>query len=232
MPDFPAAQPHGPLTEIFPDVFFVTGGFRFAPGLAITRNMTVVRDGRDLTVVNSVRLSPEGEAELEQLGTVRHVVRIGAFHGADDPYFVHRFGAKLWAPPGTEHAAGLKSDADLVPGSSPIADSRVFLFERARMAEAALILEREGGLLLTCDSYQNWTDFEGCSLLGKLMMKAMGFGPTLVGGPWAKRMGPDVRTDFDRLEDLPFSSLIPAHGTVLRGAAKPGLRAAVTARFN
>jgi hypothetical protein len=232
MTDFPAAQPHGPVTEIFPDVFFVTGGFRFAPGLSITRNMTVVRQGQDLTVVNSVRLSPEGEAELEQLGTVRHVVRIGAFHGADDPYFVERFGAKLWAPPRTEHAGGLRSDAELAPGSSPIEGSRVFLFEKGSLSEAALILDREGGLLLTCDSFQNWTSFDGCSFFGKLMMKAMGFGPTLVGGPWAKRMGPAVKSDFDRLEDLPFRTLIPAHGTVLRDDAKPGLRTAVHARFN
>jgi len=55
------------------------------------------------------------------------------------------------------------------------------------------------------------------------MMKAMGFGPTLVGGPWAKRMGPEVRADFGRLEGLPFRSLIPAHGTVLRDDAKAGL---------
>lgn len=232
MPEFPAALPHGPLAEVFPDVFLVTGGFRFAPGLSITRNMTVVRQGGDLTVVNSVRLSPDGEAELEKLGKVRHVVRIGAFHGADDPYYVHRFGAKLWAPPKTEHAGGAKSDEELRPGASPIEGSQVFLFEKAALPEAALVLDREGGLLLTCDSYQNWTSFDGCSLLGKLMMKAMGFGPTLVGGPWAKRMGSGVKADFGRLEELPFRTLIPAHGTVLRDDAKPGLRTAVSRRFN
>src|SRR5688572_6827527 len=90
MPDFLPAMPHGPITEVFPDVFVVEGGFQFAPGVRITRNMTVVRQGDELTIINSVRLTPDGEAELEKLGRVKHVVRIGAFHGADDPYYVDR----------------------------------------------------------------------------------------------------------------------------------------------
>jgi hypothetical protein len=231
MVDFPPALPHGPIEEIFPDVFQVRGSFRFGPGLTITRNMTIVRQGGELTLVNSVRLSPDGEADLERLGKVTHLVRIGAFHGADDPWFVHRFSAKLWAPPGTRHRGPITTDRELKPGESPIEGSIVFAFERAKRPEAALLLEREGGILLTCDSYQNWTTFAGCSLLGKVMMRAMGFGPTLIGGPWVKAMGPDVRTDFGRLVELPFRHLAPAHGTMLEGAAKEGLRTAVGRRF-
>lgn len=231
MADFPPALPHGPIEQVFPEVFQVRGSFRFAPALTITRNMTIVRQAGELTLVNSVRLSPAGEAQLEALGKVKHVVRIGAFHGADDPWFVHRFGATLWAPPGTRHKGEVATDRELVPGQSPIEGSTVFAFERAKRPEAALLLDREGGILLTCDSYQHWTTFAGCSLLGKVMMKAMGFGPTLVGGPWVKAMGPDVRADFGRLVDVPFRHLAPAHGTVLRDAAKEGLHAAVAHRF-
>ena len=57
MPPFPPALPHGALTEVFQNVFVVTGSFRFGPGLNITRNMTVVREGGELTIVNSVRLT-------------------------------------------------------------------------------------------------------------------------------------------------------------------------------
>jgi hypothetical protein len=231
MPEFPPALPHGAITEVFPDVFFVTGGFRFAPGLSITRNMTIVRQGEELIVLNSVRLTPAGEADLEKLGKVAHVIRVGAFHGADDPYFVDRFHARLWAPPRTVHAGGLRTDEELVPGACPLRGCTVFPFEHAKRAEVALVLDRDGGLLITCDSYQNWTTFEGCSFLGKLMMRAMGFGPTLVGGPWAKQMGPAVRGDLERLCELPFSHLIPAHGTVLRDKAKEGLRTAISRRF-
>lgn len=152
---FPPALPHGPLIEVFQNVFVVTGSFRFGPGLTITRNMTVVREGGELTLINSVRLTPQGESELAKLGIVKRLVRLGAFHGADDPYYKNRYKPILWAPPNTRHKAELSTDRELKPGSSPIKKSKVFLFEKGKRPEAALVLERDGGILLTCDSYQH-----------------------------------------------------------------------------
>src|SRR5688500_16275030 len=106
MADFiPPCPPYTSIKEIFPDVFQVEGGFRFGPGMWITRNMHVVRQGKELTLINSVRLCPEREADLLALGEVKHLLRIGEFHGADDPYYVHRFKPTLWAPPGMKHRA-------------------------------------------------------------------------------------------------------------------------------
>lgn len=85
--------------------------------------------------------------------------------------------------------------------------------------------------MVTCDSYQNWTHFDDCSFLGRQMMRVMGFGPTLIGAPWARLMGPEVRKDFDRLLDFPFQHLLPAHGTVLPNDAKAGPTAAIAHRF-
>ena len=102
MSDFPAAMPHGPITEVFPDVFFVTGTMRgefFGTMWQFSRNMTIVRDGRDLTLVNSVRLSPDGLAQLDKLGTVKNVVRLGDMHGLDDAFYVDRYRATFWALP-------------------------------------------------------------------------------------------------------------------------------------
>lgn len=226
----PPPLPHGAITEIFPDVFFVTGGVRFAPGLIGTRNMTVVRQNGNLVVLNSVRLTPEGEAELDKLGKVTDVVRVGFFHGVDDPYYVERYGAKLWVPPKVTPPTGLTAKV-LGRDGCPVEGAQVFVFEKGKEGEVAILLERDGGILVTCDGYQNWTTFDGCTLLCKLMLKMMGFGPKLVGGPWVKKMGPDVRADFDRLLELPFSHLAPAHGTVIRDAAKDGLREAVAKRF-
>lgn len=231
MPDFRPAEPHGPFVEVFPDVFLLTGGFTFAPGLSIGRNMTVLRQGGELTVVNSVRLSPAGEAELEKLGRPVHLARIGAFHGADDPWYMQRYAMRLWAPEGTKHEGDLKTAEVLKPGSSPVAGVEVFAFTGGKLPEVALRLDREGGVLISCDAYQHWTHFDDCSFLGRLMMRAMGFGPTLIGGPWAKQMGPGVRADFERLKGEPFRHLIPGHGTVLRDGAKAGLDVAIQKRF-
>jgi hypothetical protein len=228
MADFPAALPHGPLREIFPDIFFVTGTFRLAPLLTFPRNMTVVRRGSSLTVLNSVRLDAQGEAALAKLGKVEHVVRVGHFHGLDDPYYVDRFGATLWAPPGIH---GLTGARELGPGKTPIEGSTVFLFEKGKIGEAVILLDVDGGVIITCDSYQNWTSLDGCSLLAKGVIKAMGFGPKHIGGPWTKAMGPAVREDFDRLLALPWQHLVPSHGTVLCDSAKDGLREALVKRF-
>lgn len=226
MPDFRTAESHGPIAEVFPDVFFVTGSFRFAPGTAITRNMTIVRQKSELVVINSVRLDEGGEKELEKLGNVKHVIRTGFFHGADDPYFKHRFGATLWAGPKT--GDGYEA---LDTKNSPLEGAQIFRFENAKEPEVAVLLEKEGGILVPCDSYQNWTTFEGCSFLGGIMLRTMGFRPTLIGGPWVKRMGQNVKADFDRLKEAPFKHLVPAHGTVIKDAAKAGLDEAIAHRF-
>ena len=231
MTDFPAALPHGPITEFLPNVFWVRGSFRFAAGVTVTRNMAILRQGRDLTLVNSVRLSPEGEAELERLGEVKHLVRLGHFHGMDDPYYLSRYKPLLWALPRTPQQGGIQAARDLHPGSSPCEDVSVFHFAGGHVQEAALIVEREGGILITCDSYQNWEDLSGCSLLGKITLKVMGFQPLYIGVPWLKAMGRGVKPDFDRLLEAPFLHLIPGHGTPIRASAKEGLRVAMAKCF-
>ena len=41
------------------------------------------------------------------LGTVEHVVKIGGFHGIDDPFYVDRYKPTLWALPGATHERGV-----------------------------------------------------------------------------------------------------------------------------
>src|SRR5438093_1258437 len=148
MTEFRPAEKHGSVDEVFPDVFFVTGSFRFAPGMSISRNMTVVRQKDELICINSVRLDDVGEKDLEKLGKVKHVIRTGFFHGADDPYFKHRFGATMWAAPKT--ADGYEA---LSTTNSPLQNAHVFNFEKGKEAETAIVLERNDGILISCDSY-------------------------------------------------------------------------------
>jgi hypothetical protein len=231
MADFRPAYPHGAFEEVFPNVFFLRGQLRLGLGVSITRNMVVVRQGDELVLVNSVRLTETGEQELERLGKVRHLVRLGFAHGADDAYFVHRYAPTFWAPEGQRHAAGLAPDHALREGQSPLEGASVFSFASGKFPEAVLLLAQEGGIAIPCDSYQNWTSFDGCSSLAKLMLRAMRFGPTLIGGPWAKYMGPAVRKDFEVLLEREFSHLLPAHGEPLRDTAREGLRVAINHRF-
>jgi hypothetical protein len=222
---FTPVMPHGDLDEIFPGVLFVTGTSR--PNFEgrqwqFSRNMTVVRDGDELTLVNTVRLDDHGLAALDRLGTVRHVVKIGAFHGIDDAFYVDRYKAKLWALPGAQHESGLTTDALLEPGGPlPFAGASLFRFDTAKAPEALLLVDREGGIAIACDSLQNWAEvdrfFDDESAA---MMRQYGFiQPTNVGPGWARFCEPQA-SDFVRLLQLPFDHLLSAHGTPVIGGAR------------
>jgi len=174
-------------------------------------------------------LRGRGGAELGGLGKVTDIGRLAGGHGADDPYLLERFGATMWAP------AGLTKDGvayrALAEDASPLADGTPFLFRHGRAPDAAIVLARDGGILVSCDAYQNWTTFAECSLLARPVTRLRGFGPATIGGPWARRMGPDVYQDFERLRTQPFRHLIPGHGTVLRDRAREELAGAMQRRF-
>lgn len=220
---FPPARPHGEISEVFPDIFMVTGTMRFMPGFTIPRNMTIVRQGDELTLLNSVRLSPEGEAALERLGKVRHLVRLSSFHGLDDPYFRDRFKPTYWAP------KGLDADRELSATESPV--GQVTVFTHTKQPEAAVLLS--GEVLQCCDSFQNWMDADlaACSWLGGVFMKRQGFRPELIGPFWLKAMGREVERDFRVLTELPFRHALSGHGTPIRDRAAEALRAEVARTF-
>ena len=235
-PAMPPAMPHGPLREIAPDLYLAPSTFDLAPLMRISRNMVVVRSGEDITLINPVRLSPQGEAELEALGTVRHAVRLGVFHGVDDPYTVARFGAEFWCQAGSTRHRQPAPDHELTEGGElPLPDARLFVFRETKKPECALLLRRGDGVLLTCDALQHYGTYERHSLVARLTMPLLGFRKTLMIGPlWLKYMTPEggsLRPDYERLLELPFDALIAAHGTPLMRGAHPAARAAVARAF-
>jgi hypothetical protein len=224
--DHRPSQPHGALEEIAPDLFVVRGSFRAAPLLSIGRNMTVVRQGEELVLLNAVRLDDSGEKALGKLGIVKHVVRLGSFHGSDDPYFQDRFGAILWSVPGVVEGA-----RPLIDGTAgPLDDGELFVFVTGAVGEAAALIRRPGGtVLVTCDSVQNWVKPRGCSPLGALMLRAMGFfKPAKIGPLWARKAtgGRPAKLwpQFERLLEKEFQHLSPGHGDLLRDHAHDTIR--------
>ena len=77
--------PHGDIESLGADIFAVRGSIRINLLMRISRNMGIVRDGSELTLVNPIQLRPETEKKLAELGEVKNIVRLGAFHGIDDP---------------------------------------------------------------------------------------------------------------------------------------------------
>ena len=108
------AQPHGPLREVFPGIHLVKGTMRMGAA-TLSRNMTVVRRGDDLVLVNSVRLDDQGLAELERLGKVTDVIRLAGGHGSDDPFYVWPTGAEA-----VHVRHGVRDGLDVHAGISPV----------------------------------------------------------------------------------------------------------------
>jgi hypothetical protein len=236
---FPPALPHGEITEVLPNVFFVTGaiGVRALVTMRFSRNMTVIREGGRLVLVNSVRLNEAGLAQLDALGTVSDVIRLAGFHGADDAFYKDRYGAKVWAIKGQRYTAGFdvhavethfEPDAEIDARTVlPLGDASVYLFS-TRPPEALLILAREGGLVVSGDALQHWATVDPYfNWFGGLLMKRMGFiKPHNVGPAWLKQAKPAV-SDLRGVLELEFEHLLPAHGAPVLGGAKSAFRPAI-----
>lgn len=225
---FALVQPHGSLEPIFDDAWYVTGSVVFKPLIRLPRNMVILRYGDELTVINSVRLDAEGEAALDALGKVSHVMKIG-FHGMDDAYYVDRYKAKRWTVGEADTATGdelLAEDTQL-----PFPNARVFMFTQTLVPEAAILVERQGGLLVTCDSVQHWVPKDVMSPVAKVLTRFIGFQhPAQIGPPWRKRQTPpdgSLKADFERLAALPFQRLIGGHGGLLESDGPALLRATI-----
>ncbi|MHA7131196.1 hypothetical protein [Algoriphagus namhaensis] len=225
MTTFKEAMPHGPIQEVFDDVFFVTGTMKnefFGSMWQFSRNMVVVRDGKDLTIVNSVRLDDAGLEELNRLGQVKNVVRIGDMHGVDDPFYVDRYGAKFWALPDMKPQAGLKIDQALVEGGEmPFSGCSLFVFKTVQRPECILRLDREGGIMIACDSLQNWVEpdefFDETTV--PTMQNMNFFVQANLGLAWLHESKPQAE-DFVRLKEVSFKHALCGHGYPLRDVAQ------------
>ncbi|HTM20973.1 MAG TPA: hypothetical protein VL172_10710 [Kofleriaceae bacterium] len=235
--DFPAATAHDPPTEVLPDVWMVRGTL-VRDTTTFTRNMVLLRHGGELTVINTVRLDDGGERRLEQLGRVAHLVKLGAFHGLDDPYYRSRYpDARFWAPPGSAHKRGIHHDDDLTEQSAPpVPGLGVFSFRNTRLPEAALHLPVGGGTLITCDAATAVRDLEGTRGMERILTAENGFlRPVTIGLMWRNGMardpGPSLLPDFQRLLELDFGNLLTAHGPPVLGNARDELRETVRIVF-
>ena len=231
---FPKTLKHGSIQRIFDDLFFVTGIFSMPSRMpmAFSRNMTIIRQGDELNLVNTVRLSEDGLRQLDDLGKVTNVIRIAAFHGSDDPFYKERYGAKVWSID-APYASGFNKEAaaddvyfhaDVVVDESttlPIENAQLVEFTSCKPREALLLLQRDNGIIVSGDCLQNWskTD-EYFSFFARVMMKMMGFiKPHNIGPGWLKIMAPDLNEVRDIL-NYDFDHVLPAHGQPVIGGAK------------
>jgi hypothetical protein len=210
---------HGKIKEVLKDIFFVTGTMKnefFGSMWQFSRNMTIVREGNNLTILNSVRLNDEGLAELDKLGKVVNVVRLGDMHGVDDPFYVNRYNATFWALPNMKVQKELTIKPLKVGGEMPFNDCSLFVFNTVKRPECILTINRDGGIAIACDSLQNWVsddeffDHETIATMKKMdFFKTANFGPA-----WIYESQPQA-SDFERLKELKYKHAFCGHGVPL-----------------
>jgi len=241
--EMPKAMKHGDLEEVFKNVFVVKGSLSFKKPLpmSFSRNMTVIREGDALTIVNSVRLSDEGLKQLDALGQVQNIVRLAGFHGMDDPFYKDRYGATVWSVD-APYAVGTSTDPAaediyFAPDHKistatdlPIEDAQIVAINSAKPKEALLLLRRDGGILVSGDCLQNWAKPDKYfSFLAKIFMRRGGFIKAANVGPaWLKFTKADT-AEIRGLLGLEFDKLIPAHGEVISSGAKESYRSVISA---
>ena len=233
----PPALPHGELVEVLPGFYFVTGTIKMPGPMRFSRNMTVVKRGERLVVVNSVRLDDAGLAALDKLGKVTDVVRLAANHGMDDPFYAERYGAQVWAVKGQRYTAGFNTkrpDTYFTPHHEmdattalPIEGAKLVVID-ATPPEGMLLLPDHGGTIISGDCLQHWDKpDEFFSWPARGLMRMMGFiRPYNIGPGWVKQCKPP-KEQLRAITDLPFANVLPAHGKPVVGDAathyKPAL---------
>jgi len=224
---FPEATPHGPIQRVFEDVFTVTGSVMMRPGIQLSRNMTIIREGKELTLISAVRLNEKGLKELDALGEVKHVLKLGDYHlgehnGLDDAFYLDRYNARLWAMPGMTHLHHQSATDELqTDGPLPFSNASFFSYESSRLPEGLILLHKEGGVVIAADSLQNWATTDAFfNEKGAQMMQKIGFiRPANIGPEWRRKCEPKAE-DFTKVKALAFRHLLPSHGMPLLHTAK------------
>jgi hypothetical protein len=238
MPNYREVQPHGDIKEIFNNIYMVTGTNKIHHDnidIQVSRNMVIVREGNELTLINTVRLNDFGLTSLDKLGNVRNIVRIGAFHGYDDEFYLDHYHAKLWAIKNMVHQSGRITDHELaVGGRMPFSNCELFNFETTAFQEGILILNRkEGTVLITCDSIQNWTrpDEFFSEASAKMFQEQGMIKPANIPDTWIGACKPAI-SELKKLTTLRFNHLISAHGEPLKDTAYQKVCETLKQKFN
>ena len=232
---YPPAYPHDEIENLYPDVYFLHGSIKMGPGMRMNRNMVILKNENELTLVNPVRMTDDGLSKLDKLGNVKHILRLGDFHGLDDTFYLDRYKCEFWAQDGQDtYSTPVPTRIITSSTASPFANSEFFIFETAKYPESALLLKSHK-LLITTDSVQYHSDWSYFSWFTKLAFKFLGFKIGMnIGPPWLKRVTPQgtsLKADFEKLLALEFDSIVAAHGLPIRNGAKNSLREEVDRVF-
>jgi hypothetical protein len=156
-------------------------------------------DGGELSLIDPLRITSEGERKLQKLGTVARIIRLGGtMHAAEeDSYYLTNYpNCERWACGEFLNCPDLPVDRKLTEnGPTPFPFCKIFLFKESAQPEAAVLLYREGrhgNLLITGDSLQHQLDneFVNMPVVAKMKMAGLLESDIVVSQQWIKVMMP------------------------------------------
>jgi len=168
-------------------------------GGRVNRNMVVIssedRAGPDceLSVVDPLRITSEGERKLRKLGEIIRIVRLGmTIHGdEEDAYYLKKFpGVERWAPGDFLTPLELPIHQKLKEsGATPFPLCKVFTFKQTTTPESALLLYRDGkhgNLLITSDCLQHQlvNEFVNMPVVAKMKLAGLLESDIVVSQQW------------------------------------------------
>jgi hypothetical protein len=210
-------------------VHIVRGSFRMGPGMSISRTMTILEGDDGLVILNAVRMSDAGLAQLDRLGRVKHLVKLSDSHGIDEPFYADYYKPEVWALPGA-NLGGLTATR-MLSDAGPIAGGAVLDYPNTAWRECSYFAPNGGGTLVSCDSLQNHADREGASVLARLVTPWMGFrGGLIIAPTWRKFQkvpAPRMKQTFAKVAERSFSNVVTGHGPAVTGGADARVRAAI-----
>ena len=239
--NYPSALPHDLPKQIAEDVFVVHGCVKPSAVVRFSRNMAIIRDKGELTLINPVRMDEAGLAELDKLGKVTHVMRLVASHGMDDPFYVDRYKADFWSlQDGTIYNEPKITQPLIEDGPLPFSNAKLFVFKHLHQSEAAIFLEpsekRDKGLLLTGDAVQSYASYPHTNWLARRVLPLIGFTQeTIIPKMWIKMAVENqegIKGELKRLLELDFDQLLAGHGTFVEENARAEVQRAFDNKFN
>ncbi len=246
---YPSALPHDLPKQIAENVFVVHGCVKPNAVVRFSRNMAIVRDKGELTLINPVRMDEAGLVELDKLGKVAHVMRLVPSHGMDDPFYVDRYDAEFWSlEDGTIYNEPKITQPLIEGGALPFSNAKLFVFKHLHQSEAAIFLPpsltgeegsekgREKGLLLTGDAVQSYASYPHTNWLARKVLPLIGFTQeTIIPKMWIKMAVEDqegIKAELKRLLELDFDQLLAGHGTFVEKNARAEVQRAFDNKFS
>lgn len=201
-------------------------------GVGIQTRMSVVTlpDG-GLLVISPLILTTQIKAELDALGTVRHVASPNKIHNQGLASFAGAYpDAQLWASPGlAERCPDIRFAGTLDdhphPDWAPVLDQLVtrgnFFFSEV------VFYHGESKTLIVADLVENISDDTVKSRLGQQLAKTFHVFGRPLPSPEFRMYTSDAKAAADRLDEIgmwDFERILMAHGTVITDDAHDILR--------